>query len=90
MFRPSIEKGRHTKPEKTPRDRRFCKLCANGYIETEEHFLLDCKLYDQIKLKYNLRDIEIGNFFSENTHPATLAQYLIEAFELRANVLELQ
>ena len=38
--------------------------CSDHQLAIEkEHFLLDCKLYDQIKLKYNLRDIEIGIFF---------------------------
>ena len=35
-----IEKGRHKRPEKTPRELRVCRLCDINSIETEEHFLL--------------------------------------------------
>ena len=83
-----IEKGRHKKPEKTPRDQRFCKLCNNKSIETEEHFLVDCKFYDMIKHKYDLVNIEIRNEFIDNVNCSILGQYLIEAFELRKEYLD--
>ena len=83
-----IEKGRHKKPEKTPRDQRFCKLCNNNLIETEEHFLVECKFYDTIKHKYDLENFEIRNEFIDNENPSILGQYLIEAFELRKEYLD--
>ena len=43
-----IEKGRHGKME---RSERLCKQCNNGAIETEAHFLLECKIYDTLKQK---------------------------------------
>lgn len=82
-----IEKGRHKKPVKTPRDERFCRLCNNNLIETEEHFLAECKFYDHIKGKYDLGKIEIRNGFIDNVNPCTFGQYLIEAFELRKEYL---
>ena len=83
-----IEKGRHKRPEKTPRERRFCRICDNTSIETEKHFLTECKLYDQIKLKYDLCGIEISDGFFNNVNPSTIAQYLNEAFELRKEYLD--
>ena len=47
-----IEKGRH---KKIPREMRLCKSCTMGKIETEDHFLTECNLYDDI------REITIGN-----------------------------
>ena len=41
-----IEKGRH---KKLPREARTCKLCIHGSIENEEHFLFECKFYDDIR-----------------------------------------
>ena len=40
-----IEKGRHLKIEKT---QRFCPFCPN-LIETEQHFLLQCKTFDILR-----------------------------------------
>ena len=37
-----IEKGRH---KKIPRTERFCKLCSTDILETEKHFLFECKVY---------------------------------------------
>ena len=52
-----IEKGRH---KKILRQTRLCKLCDSGEIETEEHFLFECKFYDDIKRKINF------NFNNQN------------------------
>ena len=78
-----IEKGRHKKPEKIPRERRLCRLCNKNSIETEEHFLAECTFYDQLKCKYNLSGIEITEGLFDNMNPTILAQYLNEAFTLR-------
>jgi len=39
-----IEIGRHVRPEKIERNKRFCYFC-NEKVEDEEHFLLICPLY---------------------------------------------
>ena len=41
-----IETGRY---EKIPRDERICYFCSGNKIEDENHFLLDCKAYSQIR-----------------------------------------
>jgi hypothetical protein len=82
-----IEKDRHKKPVKTPRDERFCRLSNNNLIETEEHLLAEGKFYDHIKGKYDLGKIEIRNGFIDNMNPGGFGQYLIEAFELRKEYL---
>ena len=46
-----IETGRHTKP-KIPPQQRICKTC--NIMEDEIHFLVDCKLYSDIRNKYKL------------------------------------
>ena len=82
-----IEIGRHKKPEKTPRERRFCRICNDKSIETEEHFLTECKLYDQTKAKYNVCGTEIRDWLINNLNLPLLGQYLSEAFELRNEYL---
>jgi hypothetical protein len=42
----NIERGRYNKP-KIPREERFCKFCAE--VETEEHFLISCNKYKDIR-----------------------------------------
>ena len=53
-----IETGRYVNE---PLDERLCTMCDAGQIESEIHFLLDCKLYDEIR-----RDIYL-NLLGENT-----------------------
>ena len=57
-----IEKGRYSNTEK---EGRLCKVCKLNEIETEEHFILNCtmynnhrkSLYEEIKTVYNI-DLE--------------------------------
>ena len=44
-----IETGRHCKP-KTPIDKKTC--CNCNKVEDEVHFLVDCLLYDEPRVKY--------------------------------------
>lgn len=47
-----IEKGRHTNID---RDMRFCPYCLNKNtlcIETEQHFLLYCPVYEDLRALY--------------------------------------
>ena len=80
-----IEKGRH---KNIPRNERVCKLCTSGQIEDEEHFLLDCSLYNHLRLKYNFENInEITGLFTGDTLN-TFAKYLKEAFEARDAIIK--
>ena len=75
-----IEKGRH---KGLDRSKRVCPLCEDPTIEDEEHFILHCKSYKHIRLKYNIEQItSVQNLFHE-TCCASFAKYIIEAFEYR-------
>ena len=41
-----IEKGRHCKP-KIPQELCICKICKNGSLEDEYHFLMQCNQYHE-------------------------------------------
>ena len=74
----AIEKGRHMK---IPREERLCKLCGNTNIETEEHFLIQCKFYECLKVKQGVTFILEDLFNNENL--VKLGEYLITAFDKR-------
>lgn len=44
-----IERGRYSN---TPRHDRVCKLCSQGEVEDEEHFLLKCTAFASLRQKY--------------------------------------
>ena len=79
-----IERGRH---ENCPRDQRLCKACASGVIEDEEHFLFECRTYDQTRLTHNLASLDqhcdnrLQQFFKMD--PTAITQYLKAALDLR-------
>ena len=74
-----IEKGRHNK---VPKEERLCRVCDSGEIETEEHFLIKCKFYDNLKLRYQLVQCENMEILLD-TNPQKFGRYLIDAFEER-------
>jgi hypothetical protein len=41
-----IEQGRY---EKEQASQRVCRLCANGSVEDESHFMLQCPVYDDLR-----------------------------------------
>ena len=46
-----IEVGRHIKP-KQPLSERICKLCDRNCIEDEEHFIIHCTYYEDIRKEF--------------------------------------
>ena len=44
----AIERGRYTYP-KTPVEKRLCKVCNTNEVENEQHFLLHCPLYKEMR-----------------------------------------
>ena len=82
-----IEKGRHKKGGTgIPKNERICTICKNGQVEDEEHFLLNCQVYNSLKTKYKIETIsDIKSFFSEENQN-TLGKYLKEAFETREEI----
>ena len=45
-----IEVGRRSRPKRIPIDGRKCKVCDK--LEDEYHFLLECKLFTDLRIKY--------------------------------------
>ena len=80
-----IEKGRHNK---IPREERLCKVCDCEEIETEEHFLIKCKFYDNLKSKYGIIQYEHSVNFLYETNLESLGRYLIDAFATRKAAYE--
>ena len=74
-----IEKGRHLN---IPRAERICKLCMEGVIEDEVHFLLKCETYQPLREKYHMYADNIYDFLTTENQE-NLAKYLIDAFKLR-------
>ena len=44
----AIETGRYTKPV-TPLNERICQFCDGNTIETEQHFLMNCNFYSDLR-----------------------------------------
>ena len=79
-----IERGRH---KNVPRDARLCKLCTMEKIETEEHFLFECKYYEDIRKKIKF-DKENGCLFSTDTVVRT-GEFIILALAKRKKLFDL-
>ena len=75
-----IEKGRHSK---IPREERTCRVCDSKEVVNEDHFLTKCKFYDNIKLKYQIKQNENSLDFLHETNLKTLGNYLQDAFTER-------
>ena len=78
-----IERGRHDKD--TLREDRICQVCEQHVVEDEDHFLLECKAYEELR-KTNLTPEDLEKIKSGNLHeidPHTLAKYLKQAFKIR-------
>ena len=72
-----IETGRHGRRRKTIEER----LCHCGEIESEEHFILQCGIYDHVRNKYNINDaFEISDILESNN----VEKYVNELYETRS------
>ena len=80
-----IESGRHNK---TPQNERICRLCPLNEIENEEHFLMTCPLYDQIRENHGLMGMDRLIDIMSGTEPGRLGKYLNEAFKIRQECLD--
>ncbi len=95
-----IEKGRHTKPLKTPVEQRICRYCNRNEVEDEVHFLIRCDYYEGARNKL-LRDIEAPTesgwtdvdlflWLLNNRCPDILTKvgkFIWSGFKLRTNVV---
>ena len=88
-----IEKGRHLKIEK---NLRFCPFCPT-YIESEKHFMLQCKAYTPIRdilmntvcnilpqFVFLSEDEKFVSLLSEEVCIQVVAPYIHNAFQIRA------
>ena len=83
----SLKKARHKGSSRPLTHERVCNLCKNGSVEDEKHFLLECDVYNNLRVKHNLENLnDIHNFFTED-NIVKLGKYLIEAFALRENTI---
>ena len=94
-----IETGRY---EKIPRNERICSFCTSNKIEHQNHSLLDCKAYSQIRdIFFSKLETKIPDFksLSHDTLISLLmnsSDYLIncqlvsfisQCFELRTKLI---
>ena len=86
-----IEVGRYSR---LSREERNCKLCNQNVCESEYHFLLCCPLYNELRMKYNIRTswptISKYILMMSCTHVLMLkgiAKCLVEAFKLKGDTL---
>ena len=75
-----IEKGRHTN---TPRESR---LCENGEVEDEGHFLLNCVIYQPLRELHFIQADNIHDLLNMEEQPK-LGENLISSFQLRERLL---
>ena len=87
-----IEKGRHCRP-KIPASERKCNVCKNNEVEDENHFLMSCSGFDNLRQEYfNMRNNNSleNNFISIVNCEVTcfnLAKLLQKMFKLRKEIL---
>jgi hypothetical protein len=86
-----VEKGRH---ENKPRDQRVCRACTLNHIEDEEHFLLHCDAYNDLRQAHFTTQSQNGDqeqhqqpiqqlLASYEHEPQVISQFLKNAFDLR-------
>ena len=96
-----IEVGRYSRPP-TKAEERFCKICDTKNVEDEKHFLLECKIYDNIRNKFltqirekfpfisNLENLELFNWlmiFQNDFTCNLLTNFINEAFKIRNTIV---
>ena len=85
-----IEVGRR---KKVIAEERICKICMNG-VECETHFLIDCPLYRELRLKHLGPNVqtELVNILkcSDKVTSFNLANFLTKAYSLREHCLKMR
>jgi len=91
-----IEAGRWNKPESIPLNERKCNFCNK--IEDEYHFMLECILYRELRVKFIPRYyrmhpnmFKLIELFKSNdvSIVKNLSVYIYKAFEIRKNNVNL-
>ena len=88
-----IEVGRWARPKRTPLDQRKCHACNNP--DDEFHFLLKCRLYNEIRKKYikkyywgrpNMIEMKELMIIANERMLLNLAIYTERAFKIRSDL----
>lgn len=90
----AIESGRWARPCKVPVDQRKCTIC--GVLEDEYHFVLECRLYNDLRIRYippyfwkrpsMFKFVELLNSSNTN-YLRRLGTFSYHAFKLRSEIL---
>ena len=90
----AIESGRWARPNRIPVDERKCQECS--VLEDEYHFVIECKLFNDLRAKYlpryfwirpnTYKFVELLNSDNVN-HIRNLGIYTYHAFNLRTDLL---
>jgi exonuclease III len=87
----AIEKGRY---RRIPRDERICEACGKGEIETEEHFLLKCPMYSEIrndlfaKIGIEFHSASMQNLLTNDSISFFIAKCLNKMFKVRSRLVQ--
>ena len=73
-----VEMGRRSR---TPREQRLC-VCGNG-VEDEEHFLVDCLLYDDIRRKHGVKNMTVSELLGSEKY----VDYVYDLYERRKEIV---
>ena len=97
----AIETGRYTVPP-TPRSSRFCLVCkglnSHSCVESEEHFIFDCSLYDDLRRKLSpdntalVMERDIKSLLQCNLpdlgRTFNISMFLLKAYKRRQDTLD--
>jgi hypothetical protein len=74
---------------KTPWDERICHLCDTKRVEDENHFLLECPMYTQIRSQFQniYHNTDLPNLLSHQNY-GDLGTLLLKLFEHRNKILK--
>ena len=83
----AVELGRYRRPV-IPLEQRTCRLCNSGHIENEEHFLIQCSEYNDIRSNLfgplNINDVtDEFKRIMKHSDPKIISNYIISAYERR-------
>ena len=82
-----IETGRW-KQDETLREERICKICQTNKVEDEDHFIMECPAYDQIRRE---SAIDFENYTTTEAifhveDPVLVAEFLRQAYSMRDKI----
>ena len=94
----AVETGRYRIP-KVPLGERVCKLCNNGKVETEFHFVMECNKLQTLRNELfliitekdhtfmHLNIIDKFLYISSEINTCTIAKFIYKMYKLRCSFL---